>query len=244
MNVFTRVAWSLCYQEQFYFVCFLAVLVRGKSLFRTLALVSLGSLGIRVVAFDIGAETQIAGTFPLLWHQFAIGLAAYWYLNGDASSRVKAGIVTVLLAMVAVSIRCGDVATVASAIFGLGLISLRRWDEPWTRIALLDPLRSIGRRSYSIYLIHLPMVVVGAAALGELGVTSFWARAFFMVPLISVASTAVGLLFYRVVESQFLDLPRRFPAAKPIPCPIRADRPASARLSPSLSSSMRFPSIG
>lgn len=244
VNVFTRVAWSLCYQEQFYLICFFALLATRKTLFRTLGIATAAIISLRVIALDAGAINRIEGTFPLLWHQFAIGLAVYRYLNGDASARVKYCVLGGLTVMFAASVWTRDTGTIGSVVFGLGLIALRGWDESWTQIRRLDPLRAIGRCSYSIYLIHLPVIVVLSAALGDLGVTSFWSRAMVMVPTTTIAATLAGLIFYRVVEARFLDLPAWTPASESMRRPVCAELPATASLSASVSGGRRIPSIG
>jgi peptidoglycan/LPS O-acetylase OafA/YrhL len=83
--IFTRVAWTLCFQEQFYFVCFLTLLLAPRRLYGTLAAVTVAAVGLHVLAWDAGAAHRLAGTFPTLWHEFAVGLAVYWRLDVAAS---------------------------------------------------------------------------------------------------------------------------------------------------------------
>jgi len=51
-SVLTRVAWSLCFQEQFYVVCCLVLWLTPGRLFRTLAGVTLGLALYRIFAWD------------------------------------------------------------------------------------------------------------------------------------------------------------------------------------------------
>ena len=223
VNVFTRVAWSLCFQEQFYLICFAALLFRRRPVAWTLAVATVAIVTVRLVAGDVGRLGSLAGTFPMLWHQFAIGLAVYWFLNGQATKTWRRVILTVLggTALVSPFVSEGGSTAVASA-FGLAMIGFHRFDGAWAKVRALEPLRAIGRCSYSIYLAHLPVIVVSAGVLGELGVTDFWARAAITVPLASAASIAAGLAFYRIVESRFLDIPsynRRTKLATACPAP-------------------------
>ena len=206
-DVFTRVAWSLCYQEQFYLVCFLALLLTRGSLARTLGIATVAILAVRVVAGDIGAISRIDGTFPMLWHQFAIGLVAYWALSGLMSSARKRATLVGLALTALLGMYGRDGATAISALFGLAMILMHRWDHLCARARLLDPLRALGRCSYSVYLAHLPVIVLVSGGLGEVGVTHFWARAFLTVPISAVLGVAAGLAFYHGIESRFLELP-------------------------------------
>ncbi|AGA25563.1 acyltransferase family protein [Singulisphaera acidiphila] len=211
-NVFTRVAWSLCYEEQFYFVCFLTLLIAPRRLYGALAGVTVGAVLLRVVAADIGRMSEIEGAFPTLWHEFAVGLAVYWRLNVPGSFQAKR---TVELALVLLTVAGAfggfstpvPYSTAATGLFGLALIGLRRWDERADALGWLRPLRACGRRCYSIYLVHLPVCTVGNLWLYEQGLTSFWARGLVMIPAVSAASVAVGWLFFWGVERHFLNPP-------------------------------------
>lgn len=224
-NVFTRVAWSLCYQEQFYLICFLALLFTRTSLFRVLGFATLGICGVRLAASDIGLIHKIDGTFPVLWHQFAIGLVAYWLLNAEASRVAKRSAIAGLALLVGLATWYDDSRTAVSALFGLGLVGFRRWDDAWARRRFLEPLRKMGRCSYSIYLAHLPVIILVAGGLGELGITGFWTRAAVMVPASSALAVLAGLAFYRVVESRFLELPKFRPTSRPTPSPMPLPSP-------------------
>ena len=218
-HVFTRVAWSLCYQEQFYLVCFFTLMLARKSLFKTLLIASIAIIGLRVIAGDVGRLPHLQGTFPMLWHEFAIGLAVFWRLNG-ALRRKDRHLVELGLACAACLGYWNETPTmVVASLFGLALIGFHRFDAVWATISSLNRLRSVGRCSYGIYLTHLPVVVVIAALLAELGVTTFWGRALITVPISLIVSVAVGMAFSRLVETRFSNLPnwkgRTSPVLKP-----------------------------
>ncbi|SIO66120.1 Peptidoglycan/LPS O-acetylase OafA/YrhL, contains acyltransferase and SGNH-hydrolase domains [Singulisphaera sp. GP187] len=221
-RVFTRVAWSLCYEEQFYFVCFCILLIAPRRLYGALAVVTVCAVLLRVVAADIGRYSQIEGAFPTLWHEFAVGLAVYWRLNVPASVGAKRG-VELGLALLAVAGAFGGLSTpvpystAATGLFGLALIALRGWDERAIALGWLRPLRACGKRCYSIYLVHLPVCTVGNLWLHEQGLTGFWMRVLVMIPVVSAASVAVSWLFFWGVERHFLNPPivARDPLGKP-----------------------------
>jgi peptidoglycan/LPS O-acetylase OafA/YrhL len=206
-NIFTRIAWSLCYQEQFYLVCFLVLLAAPRRFHTALAATTAAILGVYLLAFDSGSLYRLDGTFPVLWHEFAVGLAVYWRFQQALPRRARWGIDLGLAGLLVVAVLGESDSTVNAAALGLVLIGLRRWDGPIAGLPGLAPLRACGRRCYSIYLVHLPICTVGNHCLYECGVTGFWARVLVMVPLVTLASVGAGWVFYHAVESRFLQLP-------------------------------------
>lgn len=204
-DVYTGVAWSLCYEEQFYFLCFLVLLFAPRRLAAALAGITAASLALRLGAWWHGRLGLIAGTFPLLWHQFAVGLLVYGRLNAPLTRRGRGAVDAVLVVLLIAGLIARERETVTVAAFGLALIGLRPWDDWAGRRTWLNPLRACGRRCYSIYLAHLPVVVVGNLGLYALGVTAFWAKALVMIPLVSAVSVGAGWVFFDLVESRFLN---------------------------------------
>jgi peptidoglycan/LPS O-acetylase OafA/YrhL len=217
--VFTRVAWTLCFQEQFYFVCFLSLLIAPRRLYSTLVSVTVAASGLHVLAWDAGAAHRLAGTFPAQWHDFAVGLAVYWRLNVAASRAGRRCVDLGLLALLAIASWNELDSTVKAAGFGLVLIALRPWDEWLAGRCWLEPMRACGRRCYSIYLAHLPVCVVGSLCLIELGLRGFWLRGLVIVPAVSAAAVGASWLFYGWVERRFTELPAFHPV--PLPGPPR-----------------------
>jgi len=206
-SVFTRVAWSLCYQEQFYVVCVLALWLFPRRIDLALGIATAVIVSFRVATWDAGAIDRIEGSFPIYWHVFAVGLAVYWRLNLARSAGAKRGVDLALVALAILGWAVSDIATGASAGFAMLLVGLHRWDRQAAGLAWLGPLRSCGRRSFSIYLAHLPVTTVGNALLLQAGVTGYWARAIVMVPVVTLASVGTGWVFHHVVELRFTGLP-------------------------------------
>jgi peptidoglycan/LPS O-acetylase OafA/YrhL len=210
--VYTRVAWSLCYEEQFYLVCFLALLLTRR-LFGTLAVVTAAVLALRLALEDVGQLGRIDGAFPELWHEFAVGVAVYWRLNKAESARSKRAVDVFLAVLIALwmagYLRGTPVegSTPAAVVFGYLLILLRRFDKQSNQLVWLAPLRACGRRCYSIYLVHLPVCTIGNLWLFERGLTSFWARVLIMIPIVSTAAVGMSWLFFQLVERHFLNPP-------------------------------------
>lgn len=210
-SVYTRVAWSLCYQEQFYFICALALWLTPTRLFRTLGVATLAIVGYRVFAWDTGFLHEIDGLFPVYWHVFAAGLAVHWRLNGPANSPklLRHGVDACLGGMGLAGILSGDTGTAAGGLFALVLIGMYRWDAASTGLRWLAPVRACGRRSYAIYLAHLPVVAVGNVLLFDLGLSSLGMRAFLVLPAVTAAAVGAGWVFHAYVERRFIGAPPR-----------------------------------
>jgi peptidoglycan/LPS O-acetylase OafA/YrhL len=234
VEVYTRVAWSLCYEEQFYLVCFLALLVAPRRLYGVLGVLTAAIVGFRVFAWDSGWLVNYQGMFPDLWHEFAVGLAVYWRLVAAPSKPViddwhefadgladrgrlvvslsmlaKLAVALVLINLLVVGVRFEFRSTAVASAFGLALIALRGLDEAASRQAWLMPLRACGRRCYSIYLIHLPFCTVGNEFLASLGLVGFWTRVFVVIPIVSIVAVGAGWVFFAAIESKFLNTRRR-----------------------------------
>jgi peptidoglycan/LPS O-acetylase OafA/YrhL len=213
-SVFTRVGWSLCIQEQLYLLAALLLAAFPRRFGRALATTAFALLGLVLVSWDSGASHHFEGTLLAHWAEFAVGLGLYWRLNRPLARPTRAGFDLGLGGLAALALAAGNGALAASAGFGLLLAGLYRWDDALAASAWLAPLRSVGRRSYSIYLMHLPFGILVAAALDALGLQGFWPRVFVLMPLAASTALAAGWVFYESVESRFLAPPRALrPAA-------------------------------
>lgn len=205
-EIYTRVAWSLCYEEQFYLVCFLALATAPGRLFGWLAALSAVVLPLRVAAWHGGWLGPIDGAFPVFWHEFAAGLAVYWRLNHArtwAGRRlVEVGLAVLVLVGAGWALR----STLGAGLFAMLLIALRERDEALAASKWLAPLAACGRRCYSLYLAHMPVCTVGTAIVtgGALGLFGFWTRALVVVPVLSLLAVGAGWGFYAGVERRFV----------------------------------------
>ncbi len=127
--VFTRVAWSLCYEEQFYFVCFLTLLIAPRRLYGALTAVSVCAVLLRIIAADIGRMSRSKGRFPpsgtsspWAWRSTGGSTSLGARSGRDEASRSR-------LALLAVAGAFGNLATpvpYSSAITGLFGLRLDR----------------------------------------------------------------------------------------------------------------------
>ncbi|WP_435008870.1 acyltransferase family protein [Tundrisphaera lichenicola] len=219
MEVFTRVAWSLCYEEQFYLLSFLILLAAPRRLFPALGIATAGIVGFRGFASDVGWLFSYEGSFIYLWHEFAVGLAVYWRLVHAESPRSKRLIDASLVGLMVMGLLTTMRSTWVASLFGLGLIALRDFDGPARRSGWL---RACGRRCYSIYLIHLLVCTVGNEWLYGMGLVGFWARVLVMIPIVSTAAVGTGWLFFEAIERHFLNRPADH---RPHPRPVAGEVP-------------------
>ena len=221
-SIYTRIAWSLCYEEQFYALCFLALLIAPKRLYAILTTATALILLIRVAAWDSGGIGGLSGTFVIFWHQFALGLAVYYRLNVAATPLARRIGEIVPIGLFGVAAATGDTSSAVASAFALILIALRLWEDraspasgetnerPERRTPFwIRGLHACGVRCYSIYLAHLPVCVAGNLLMYEWGFRSFWSRVWVVAPTVSCVAVAFCFGFFEVVERRFLNPPAR-----------------------------------
>ena len=220
-------SWSLMYEEQFYLVCGLCLVLFGARFLR-------GAVGVTVLVGLVMLATRgswpegVAGFFfDGRWLLFALGLAVYFYLN-HAAARVRRLLLGgfALALTWSVALRNGWLGVlqspiqrlmsaefVAGALFALVLIVFHRWDAAWRGHPALRPVAFLGRISYSLYIVHFPIANLIAYGLFTLGVVSDWQVMLITIPIATGASVLCGALFFHVVERRFLNSP----TAGPVP---------------------------
>lgn len=154
----------------------LALFNRNADLDAT-ALYFFGAYGLGMLVFWIGRATRAStwqSAIVLLALTGAGALAIEW------RSRIAIALVSALL--IAIAQR-------------LDWLSMARWPDA------AQPLQRLGRISYSLFLIHFPVLLAANAAVGLLGPHAAWVDALAMA-LTFVLSVAAALLLYRGVEAR------------------------------------------
>lgn len=202
--------WSLKYEVLFslllpVFVAF-ALTLRRLVIVKVVALVAIGMLGARVSSpeatylplFGIGA-LMAAHRDALVWPArrlraggnrfwWSVGLTALALLTTNATWQVRA--------LLPGHLPDPDVMPFAYAVemCGAALVVYLAWSwTPWARLLDGRACRWLGARSFSLYLVHEPIVVSVALLLGP---RRAMATLFLAAPLVAAATE----LFYRLVE--------------------------------------------
>lgn len=198
--VFTRVAWSLCYHEQFIAVAVLCALMAGTHWRRAMNSMVLGFLGLQIFMYDTGALYQYEGSFLDRWFCFAAGLMAYEMAHQPWSSMKKRAYLGILVAGFFTGIEFRDheisLSAVTALLLGLYSDAFRAGVTPNKE----QFYKKIAPWTYPVFLAHLPVQTVGIRLLYESGLQSFWQRALVVVPVTIVLGVLAGIAFGRLVN--------------------------------------------
>lgn len=217
-QMFLGQAWSLCYEEQFYAVCGLAVFLSAKRFFWQMAVLTT-MVGL-FVAYELLLRhvPAIKGFFfDGMWLQFAAGVWVYYRLGYlPARFRLPADLALLALTVLATVIQIRFKAhfgleTVLSWAFALLLSALHRWDIPMARSKLLRPVYFVGIMCYSLYLIHGPFTRFASHLLYCAGVRGLWPSVLVAIPACVLLSVGLAWLFHVGVERRFLNTPAVMP---------------------------------
>lgn len=198
--VYTRVAWALCYHEQFIAVAILVALIMGRYWAKALPITSQVLICLQIILYDSGATYRFDGLFFDRWYCFAAGLMAYQYAHTDQKTWTRWFLLSALVAGVIAGWLANDVEVSISSWSALILATCSQRfknacpDRLAVFIALISPW------TYYIYLVHFPFETITNRYLYESGVQSFWARALIMVPVSMSVGLLTGVLFGHFVR--------------------------------------------
>jgi peptidoglycan/LPS O-acetylase OafA/YrhL len=229
--------WSLGLEWQLYLLLPLMVLAARRWGVRPVVLAAIGvNVAYRIVLALLSARGVVAhgslldtavlpNLAPGRCAEFALGLvAAELYAGGGIrvwAARLRpAPLLLVPLALLAV----GDPLShlVFGAVFFVLVATVLAQDNVVARLASWRPLAALGAMSYSLYLVHQPMVQAGAHLLHGAGMSP--GRSFVaLLGLLPVVLVAARLLFVSVERRTLTRRDRRHAAAP------RADRSALRR---------------
>lgn len=204
-NYVLGVAWTLCYEEQFYALAGLILCVMPRRIFTGAILITTLAVVMRVVASCY--RLPMDGFFwDGRWLQFAAGILVYYRIN-YATTRGQRwfDIGVLLVSLLAAAFRHWlpapvDRATVLALAFAWLLGVTHRWDRQLLTSRLLRPLFAAGTICYSLYLTHWVVTKVIAHVAWQQGITGAWENLLFTIPVATAASIPVAVWFYRWVE--------------------------------------------
>ncbi len=204
--------WTLGYEEQFYVVVGLLLLLLKRHWWRGVEVLSIA------VAVLVVLDPEAPYTRGLFidghWLTFALGLLVFHHLNVAHGPRRWVLPIAILVSLAALAPFQPPLAQVdeghlpshllTGSLFAGALLLLHRWDLPVATARVMQPLAWCGRRCYSVYLLHWPitkMVTGLAMVLGLTGQMSTW---FIVVPVAVCASLLAAWPFHRYVERRFM----------------------------------------
>ncbi len=214
-KLFLLHAWTLCYEEQFYLIVGLILLLFPQHFFKSVFGVSLISLTLLIATgFDLIDVTGFG--VDLLWHPFSLGVLVYYriqYATPKNGMLIDCGLFSIaVLALIAnflpwnwteLSYRIIRGTAVSTVFAGL-LVALYKWDELLVTKWPLKVLASVGRFSYSLYLVHATIVPVLARILQKAGIDSDLEVIFVTLPICIAVSLPISWVFYACCERPFL----------------------------------------
>lgn len=206
--------WTLCYEEQFYAVCGIMLLISARNFFSLSAVLTLLTLVSRHLCRWL--EIESAGFFfDGHWLMFAAGILVYHCVNyGNRRARLIScsGLLAgMLYAALDRSTQTDhfqrhlDEYLFTASGFAIALILCRRWDSWLASQKLARPVAFCGGISYSIYLTHYLLVVVIACVFAETGFHADHLVAGVVVPASVGLAIPPAWLFHRAVERHFMN---------------------------------------
>lgn len=227
------VYWTLTYEIQFYFIYVLALWAQEAALrsrASSLARYAVPALliGAAFIAAAQDHEWVIHGLFLNFWHAFVAGVLAYY--AGVRGSRVAAVLLVPLVALMLFS--AGGTVEVFNSPAGITAIGLYLAGLKKGLLSRMTaaPLQFLGTISYSLYLLHVPAILVAvsiALRLFDIG-TTIGALAVFASTIIG--SLVAASIFWWAIERPSHEFAKRLKLKKTAE---RVDAPKPEELSPS-----------
>ncbi len=203
--------WTLCYEEQFYAVAGIILLINGHRFFEISCIITFLCVFARALAYS--NHLPIEGLFfDGHWTQFALGIYLYRYVNYLPQSRKMVHL------LIAAAVLGGavlgrhhlpsevDRSTVAAGLFMWVLMVSQPWDHVISTSRWLAPFRYCGTICFSMYLVHWPICKLISHAMYLNGIRDGWSMLLIAVPLSLASSIVVAACFYHLVERRFLNV--------------------------------------
>lgn len=200
-------AWSVATEWQIYFLFPLVLLPLWRRLGPAVAVGTMVLLGVVPVLL----LPAIAGAHPWFLGLFAMGAGAAWMTQHIELPR--AGLWASLAGIIALALTVAvRLSWVYESAFGIAIALLLHWltirarekrPSQVGRVLSSRPLVRIGAGSYSLYLVHSPVLAAGNIALLDADLP-YPARLAVMLLLVLPLSWLAGWVFFRLVERHFL----------------------------------------
>ena len=231
---FLMQAWSLCYEEQFYALCGLAIWLWPGKYFRVMLWLSAAVI-VPATLFITKLNLPVEGFFfDGLWLLFAAGILIYYQVNRASPEQVTLIRLTLVASILgSVVLRFGHhlpgatfvesgvnkvraMQYLAGFLFALALSFLHRKDAELSRSRLLSPLNFCGKMCYSLYLVHWPITKLVSHLLFRLGVRGTVQTLAVVIPSCIAVSVGAAWVFCQLVEKRFLNQPQLAGRSNPV----------------------------
>ncbi len=195
-------AWTLCYEEQFYLIAGMTLLLP-----RRWFAISLGIVSVVSVALFLNGS-GLRGTFlDGRWLQFFLGVLVFLFVTAD--NTVKR-LIPLTLCGAAITIPVIDSSRIATGIavaggFSILLCVLWPIDRKVIACQWIAPISACGAMCYSLYLVHWPVCKATSHLLYIAGLRSAEATVVVTVPICVMMSVAVAIPFHLLIERRFLN---------------------------------------
>lgn len=224
-------AWTLCYEEQFYLVTGIAILLWPARFFAI-------AIGVTVVSAIVPLlHLPVSGFFiDGYWLAFAAGILVYWRVNYGTDrwrllpwALLAGGFAYSVLVFPNRGVIDRDLG--AAALFAMFLLFIHRWDVRIASHRALRPLAFLGTICYSLYLSHAVIVRTLSQLLWDAGIHSPLLTLVVVIPVCVAVAVLVGWLFWCGVERHFLNRSSvgREPSGMVSNTPLPATEPVLAR---------------
>ncbi len=217
-NPFLGVSWTLCYEEQFYILTGLILWLAPRALFpifgfiTVFALLNNYNLNVGPLkrlgdlnSFQVKVDDLLIDSF---WLFFAAGIGLFCFRT--SKSRLRFLFPLLLGVLIFWEVRQLDWYTnrfatrVTTFTVALVLCAIGRWDSKISSLSVLKPFFWLGTRSYSIYLIHLPLVTLIGSLEPTLGFNSILQSLAITLPVSVIVGLLAGHWFYQLVERHWI----------------------------------------
>ena len=193
---FLLVSWSLVYELGFYLCAAIALEATRRRLGTGPFVFLAGSL----LCFAPWAAQRISAPWRVLemWPDFFAGVAAWW-ASRRGSRTGGYGLLVLMVAAVAFWPGYGGIGRISAVVTALILAFVWKWDADLSKSKWMRPMIWAGGLSYSLYLIHVPLVSAFENLLGRwVHSSSNW---FILVWVLAMALAIAGAtMLNRLVE--------------------------------------------
>lgn len=204
--------WTLCYEEQFYVVAGLILLLAAGRLFTAAVVVTVLVVVGKAVSWSLGWNVH-GSLLDGGWFLLATGILLYYRVN-HATPRQIPWIHALFALGILVSLRSPsrllefypthDAERLVAFSFALLASLLYPHDAKLHASRWLRPLAIVGAMSYSVYLCH-PLIAKGISfAMFRAGLRGNAETLLGVLPLCIALSLAVAFVFHRLVERHFI----------------------------------------